>query len=197
MSGKRTKTDPETWVERYADSLFGYACFRVQDPGLAEELVQETFAAALVARDNFKGDSSEKTWFFAILKNKIIDHLRRKYRDKLQSLDTLPEHLAGEFFDEGGEWLSKPAKWRENPQHHFEQREFLAVLQHCLTMLPARQSDAFSLRELDEVGPKEICKVLGITTTNYWVLLHRARLVIRSCLEKDWFDNKGTGGAGI
>lgn len=82
----------------YADSLFSYAYFRVQDKGLAEELVQETFVAALAAREEFKGESSEKTWFVAILKNKIMDQLRRKYREKLQSLESIPEYVAGDFF---------------------------------------------------------------------------------------------------
>jgi RNA polymerase sigma-70 factor (TIGR02943 family) len=181
--------DPNVWVENYADSLFSYAYFRVQDKALAEELVQETFVAALLARETFKGNSSEKTWFFAILKNKIIDQLRRKYREKLQSLEATPEHGSNDFFNERGEWQVKPGKWRENPPQNFEQREFLEVVQQCLTGLSAKQSDAFRLREFDDVGSDEICKVLGISATNYWVLLHRARLVIRKCLEENWFGN--------
>jgi RNA polymerase sigma-70 factor (TIGR02943 family) len=189
MVNNNSQLDPNSWVDHYADALFSYAYFRVQDKILAEELVQETFVAALVAREKFKGNSSEKTWFFAILKNKIIDQLRRKYREKLQSLETTPEHVGGDFFNERGEWLVKPEKWRENPQQNFEQREFLAVLQQCLTGLSAKQSDAFTLREFDDIDSDEICKVLGISPTNYWVLLHRARLVIRKCLEEKWFGN--------
>jgi RNA polymerase sigma-70 factor (TIGR02943 family) len=189
MATNNSQLDPNVWVDHYADALFSYAYFRVQDKTLAEELVQETFVAALVAREKFKGNSSEKTWFFAILKNKIIDQLRRKYREKLQSLETTPEHACGDFFNERGDWLVKPGKWQENPQQNFEQREFLAVLQQCLTGLSAKQSDAFTLREFDDIDSDEICKVLGISPTNYWVLLHRARLVIRKCLEEKWFGN--------
>jgi RNA polymerase sigma-70 factor (TIGR02943 family) len=189
MVNNNSQLDPNSWVDHYADALFSYAYFRVQDKILAEELVQETFVAALVAREKFKGNSSEKTWFFAILKNKIIDQLRRKYREKLQSLETTPGHVNGDFFNERGEWRVKPGKWQENPQQNFEQREFLAVLQQCLTGLSAKQSDAFTLREFDDIDSDEICKVLGISPTNYWVLLHRARLVIRKCLEENWFGN--------
>ena len=196
MATNNSQLDPDTWVDNYADSLFSYAFFRVQDRSLAEELVQETFVAALVAREKFKGKSSEKTWFFAILKNKIIDQLRRKYREKLQSLETTPEYIVDDFFNEHGEWLVKPGKWRENPQQDFEQREFVEVLRQCLTGLSANQSDAFTLREFDDVGSEEICKVLGISSTNYWVLLHRARLVIRKCLERNWFGNSVAGGTG-
>ncbi|NOR26238.1 MAG: sigma-70 family RNA polymerase sigma factor [Desulforhopalus sp.] len=196
MVTNNSKLDPDTWVDNYADSLFSYAFFRVQNRSLAEELVQETFVAALVAKDKFKGNSSEKTWFFAILKNKIIDQLRRKYREKLQSLETTAEHVNDDFFNERGEWLEKPGKWREMPPQNFEQREFMAILRQCLTGLSANQCDAFTLREFDDVGSEEICKVLGISPTNYWVLLHRARLVIRKCLERNWFGNSVAGDTG-
>ena len=119
--------------------------------------------------------------------------MRRKYREKQQSLEITPEHVNGDFFDERGEWLVKPGKWRENPQQYFEQREFITVLQQCLTGLSAKQSDAFTLREFDDVESEEICKVLGISSTNYWVLLHRARLVIRKCLERNWFGKSLAG----
>jgi RNA polymerase sigma-70 factor (TIGR02943 family) len=188
-------TDPDHWVDNYADTLFSYALFRTQDKGVAEELVQETFVAALDARKRFKGDASEKTWLFAILKNKLIDQLRQKYRVRLQSLENIPEHIQNDFFDERGGWTHKPEKWRDNPQQNFEQMEFLAVLQECLTQLPARQGDAFRMREFDDIDSKKICKVLGVSPTNYWVILHRARLVIRRCLERNWFGSSLAGGA--
>lgn len=196
MITNNSQLDPDTWVEHYADSLFSYAYFRVQDKGLAEELVQETYVAALAARERFKGNSSEKTWFIAILKNKINDQLRRKYREKLQSLENMPEPVADNFFNERGEWLEKPGKWRESPQKNFEQREFVTVLQGCLAKLPSNQKDAFRLREFDDAESEEICKVLGVSSTNLWVLLHRARLVVRKCLERNWFGNSVAGDAG-
>lgn len=192
-----SRVDPDRWVDTYGDSLHSYAYFRLQDRALAEELVQETFVSALKTRALFRGDSSEKSWLFSILRNKIVDHLRWKYREKARPVESLPEAASEEFFDPRGDWLTKPAKWRGNPQQRYEQREFLAVVLRCLTGLSATQRDAFVLREFEDVGGDEICKVLGISPTNYWVLLHRARLVIRRCLERIWFGNSTeTGGRG-
>ncbi|MFW2367294.1 MAG: sigma-70 family RNA polymerase sigma factor [Desulforhopalus sp.] len=189
FAGDNNQVDPDRWVDTYADSLYSYALFRVRDRFKAEELVQETFTAALGARTRFRGDSSERTWFFSILKNKIVDQIRQKYRDNTRSVDILPEAPHEDFFDQRGEWLSKPQKWRDNPQQNYEQREFVGVVRKCLSRLPSNQGDAFIMREFDDISRDEICKVLHISPTNYWVLLHRARLKIRECLERNWFNN--------
>lgn len=191
---KNSQVNPDRWVDTYADSLYSYALFRTRDRFLAEELVQETFVSALGARARFRGDSSERTWFFTILKNKIVDQIRLKYREKIRPVKRFPDTPVEEFFDQRGEWLSKPQRWLENPQQNYEQREFIAVVRNCLTDLPANQSDAFLLREFDDISSDEICKVLNISPSNYWVLLHRARLVIRQCLERNWFGNSAAGG---
>lgn len=180
-------TDPEQWVDAYGDALYSYALFRMEDKSLAEELVQETFVAALGSRASFEGRSSLKTWFFSILKNKIADHLRRKYKESSNSFEEYSENYLDEFFNDQGEWLVYPGKWSEMPQQQFEQQEFFDTLRKCMVQLPQKQRDAFTLRELDENSSEDICKVLGISTTNYWVIMHRARLVIRKCLEHNWF----------
>lgn len=179
--------DPSLWVDTYGDALFSYALFRLENKPLAEELVQETFVAALSARDNFKGSSSEKTWFFSILKNKIYDHLRLKYKELQVPVDDLEGWMEDDFFDAGGAWRTKPGRWEENPQRSFEEKEFLTVLKKCVDYLPSKQGQAFLMRELDELSSEEICKVLDLSSTNYWVLMHRARLSIRKCLENRWF----------
>lgn len=184
---------PELWVDTYGDSLYSYALYRTNDTELAKELVQETFVAALTARHGFKGKSKEKTWFISILKKKIADYIRRKYRDNLQSFDDSTERATSNHFDERGNWLEKPSRWHDDPGFKVEQTEFMTVLHLCLAGLPEKQSDAFSMREIDEDDQKDICKDLGISPTNYWVLLHRARLAIRSCLGKNWFSDSVTG----
>lgn len=183
---KSQHTDPEQWVDLYADALFSYTLIRLEDKNLAEELVQETFLAALGAISSFEGRASVKTWLFSILKNKMTDHLRRKYKEASSSLEDYSEHYLDEFFTEQGEWLAYPERWQELPQRQFEQREFFQILLACLAQLSQRQRDAFTLRELDGVASEEICKVLGISATNYWVVMHRARLLLRRCLEHDW-----------
>ncbi len=184
---------PELWVDTYGDSLYSYALYRTNDTELAKELVQETFVAALTARHGFKGKSKEKTWFISILKKKIADYIRRKYRDNAQSFDESTERANSNHFDERGNWLEKPSRWHNDPGSKVEQTEFMTALHLCLAGLPEKQSDAFSMREIDDHDQEDICKVLGISPTNYWVLLHRARLAIRSCLEKNWFSDSVTG----
>ena len=182
-----TQIDPDQWVDIYGDGLYSYALYRVEDKGLAEELVQETFVAALGARANFAGKSSEKTWVYSILKNKIYDHLRRKYKETSMSAEQLETLMEEDIFDAKGGWKEIPAHWPQMPQKNFEEKEFLAVLRNCMDHLPVKQGHAFLMREMDDLDNEEICKVLEISSTNYWVLMHRARLKIRKCLENSWF----------
>ena len=187
--------DPESWVDLYGDLLYRFALSRVQDPSIAEDLVQETFLAALKSRANFQGRSSARTWLIAILKHKIVDHIRKRVRepasDKVESLsDALANDPAeGNFKDDGG-WLNRPAKWDVDPMKIYEQKEFLAILYHCLAVLPERQADAFTMRELDGLSTEEICKALNISATNSWVILYRARMWLRQCIENNWLDDK-------
>ncbi len=182
---------PETWVARYGDYLYGYALARVRNPSAAEDLVQETLLAALKAFANFRGRSALKTWLTGILKHKIIDHLRRKYREEpLQDVDAGLAQ-AQEMFDKKGAWLLKPGRWRADPQHLFEQKEFMETLFACLADIPERGAKAFIMREIDGLDTREICKLLDISATNSWVILHRARLLLRRCLEVNWFSANG------
>ena len=185
--GAHRLSDPATWVDRYGDSLFRYACFRLRDAAFAQDVVQETFLAALHARSAFGGHATEKTWLMGILKNKIIDCIRKKARevaleDQASSSDELDA-----FFDARGEWASGPAAW-DKPDQALENSEFWKILAECLDRLPARQAYAFSLCELDELSGETACKLLEITPTNLWVMLHRARLRLRQCLEDNWFN---------
>jgi RNA polymerase sigma-70 factor (ECF subfamily) len=186
-SGTRL-SQPEVWLEEHGDALYRYAYFRINDAALAEDLVQETLLAALQARDSFAGRSAERTWLTGILKNKLVDHLRKTARE--QSVDTTPgsdEDLDALFDnDTWSHWKKPPSAW-ENPSAALEQQQFWAVFSDCLGGLPARQAEAFTLCELEGLDGGEVCKVLGIATSNVWVLLHRARLHLRQCLEDNWF----------
>ncbi len=185
--------NPETWVDLYADSLFCYALLRIADKGVAEELVQETFVAALSTLGNsqFRGESAGKTWLTGILKHKISDHLRKKYRHQAQSFEDINNNEIEDSFDVKGNWRVKPGLWGMEPHKRYEQQEFMAILANCISGLGARQADAFRLRELDGEQSEEICKVLNISPTNYWVLMHRARLAMRRCIERYWpFDSQ-------
>ncbi len=186
-AGSYTPSSPDTWVEKYADILYSYALRRVSRPETAEELVQETFVSGLTSRQDFHGSATERTWLIGILRHKIMDHYRASYRHTTISPDKLDVLTEESLFDQRGNWISKPEKWRADPSHVYEQQEFMEVLNRCLEHLSSRAADAFRLREIVGADTEEICKVLAISPTNYWVLMHRARLRMRSCLEADWF----------
>jgi len=178
--------DPESWVDHYGDFLFRFALSRVKDPDLAEDLVQETFLAALRSRENFKGRSAGRTWLIAILKHKIVDYIRKKIREpSTDKIETRTDIMDSDFSD-GGKWQVRPHKWAINPGKIYEQKEFFDVLYHCLAELPGRLAEAFMLREMDGLGTAEVCKILDITATNSWVMLYRARMSLRRCLENKW-----------
>ena len=185
--------DPESWVDQYGDFLYRFSLSRTKDPSIAEDLVQETFLAALKARKNFQGRSSARTWLIAILKHKIVDHIRKQIReqtsDKVESIfSAAANDPADTSFNDEGDWRIRPSKWATDPMKLYEQKEFMDVLYHCLGGLPKRQAEAFMMREIDGFSTEEICKVLNISATNSWVILYRARMWLRQCLENNWLN---------
>jgi RNA polymerase sigma-70 factor (ECF subfamily) len=187
--------DPEHWVEKYGDILFGFAAIRVRDRAIAQDLVQETFLAAIKAREAFAGRSTERAWLFGILRNKLADHYRLQGREvPLADLTSpLPEEqdafCASGLGKDG--WIKGlgPKAW-ETPDESLVSKEFQQVLKRCLSQLPDRVAQVFFLREIDGVSSDEICKDLGVSPNNLWVMLHRARMGLRRCLEAHWFGNK-------
>lgn len=181
--------NPDVWVDRYGDTLFRFAFQRVRDAGIAEDLVQETFLAAMRAKDRFKGQSSEKTWLYGILKHKIIDHFRRKKYDRSDmNIEDFAE-ATDKFFSDNGKWRIQPTKWDVNPVEAYEQKEFIDAFYQCLSEMSQRLADAFVYREIDGLSTEEICKVLGITPSNCWVMLYRARMLLRRCIEVNWIQS--------
>ncbi len=181
-------TQPSKWVESYADSMFNYAIVRTGEREVARDLVQETFLSALESIKNFRGESSEKTWLFSILKNKVIDYYRRKGADKTaQTSSGTGEEGEDFFFDETGHWRSSllPSEWG-GVSDETREKEFLEILRRCLARLTAQCRGAFTMKYIDELESDEVCKELAISTSNYWVIIHRAKLQLRHCLEKNW-----------
>lgn len=182
-----TLSDPATWLDTHGDSLYRFALQRVRDPATAEDLVQETLLAAWRAKDKFAGKSAERTWLVAILKNKLIDHLRRTRREApLPESDVSDEVVDALFAEHNSHWVRPPAAWAK-PDDALEQAEFWKIFQACLEALPARHAQAFNLSEIDGLSTDQLCKVLEVQPSNVWVMLHRARLRLRECLELRWF----------
>jgi RNA polymerase sigma-70 factor (ECF subfamily) len=182
--------DPSEWADRYGDYLFRYAMLRLRDRAAAEDLVQETFLSALSAHDSFSGNSSESTWLVGILKHKIADHFRRQAREAPLGDNDLREHPDPSSFDGSGHWASGPTDWGGNPADLYREKKFLDQFMECLSGLSPSHANAFTLREIEGADTGEICKVLNVTETNLWVILHRARMQLRRCLETRWFNRR-------
>jgi RNA polymerase sigma-70 factor (TIGR02943 family) len=188
-------SDPARWVEMYGDYLFGYAIARLRDAARAEDAVQETFLAALKGGKTFAGRSAEKSWLVGILKNKISDYFRKAGREKTF---TDLEFYSGEehegFMPEGvfkGAWMQEvaPSEWN-SPGASLDSEAFWRAFRDCAEKLPKNVGAVFTLREVDDVASKEICAMLNISENNLWVMLHRARMALRRCLEVNWFGKK-------
>lgn len=178
--------DPEGWVDRHGDCLYRYALLRLGTPEVAADVVQETFVEALRALSTFSGRSSERTWLVGILKHRIVDHLRRSgRRDALQNGLTASAEVQSDF-DHRGRWRRPPAAWPDDPARVLETREFWDAFGRCLARVPRSLADAFLLRELDGLTSDEVQTRLGITPANLWARLHRARSLLRNCLEAGW-----------
>ncbi len=188
MHDSHSPSEPHTWLDRHGDALYRYALLRVREPATAEDLVQETLLAALRTHSRFAGESSERTWLIAILKNKIIDHFRHHAREAPLPESGDPDALVdGLFMKSSDHWLNFPTAW-QNPDTALENTRFWQVFAECMQGLPARQAQAFALTELEGLDTDNLCKALGVTASNAWVLLHRARLRLRECLDQRWFN---------
>jgi RNA polymerase sigma-70 factor (ECF subfamily) len=189
-SAKPRLSDPKTWVEEHGNYLFRYALIRVRNESTAEDLVQDTLVAAFQGQEGFSGQSSERGWLTGILKHKVLDHFRRLARERTVTPDdSMPEELEGRF-DDLGMWKhepeSGPTDWGADAVDLMQRKEFMAALKQCISKLPPRCADAFVMREMEATASDRIQEVLGVSPANFWVLLHRARMQLRRCLEQDW-----------
>jgi RNA polymerase sigma-70 factor (ECF subfamily) len=194
-SSPESLLNPERWVEEHGDAMFGFAALRVRDRAIAQDLVQETFLAAIKGKSSFGGRSSERAWLFGILRNKLTDYYRLQGREV--SLGDLEAPLPEEKNAFGAAGVGKdgwliavaPEAW-ETPEEALVSKEFHEVLRDCLSHLPTKIAQAFFLREIDGVSSDQICKDLGVSPNNVWVMLHRARMGLRRCLEVHWFGSE-------
>lgn len=192
-AGGANLSDPERWVEEHGDYLFRYALSRLRDPARAEDAVQETFLAALKGGKSFAGKSAEKSWLTGILKNKIFDHYRKASREtSFTDLDFYADEESNRFVAEGfnqGGWIHElgPLEWSSDSGDSLDKEQFWKTFRDCSSKLPKNVATVFTLREVDGVDSREICATLNISESNLWVMLHRARMALRRCLETNWF----------
>jgi RNA polymerase sigma-70 factor (ECF subfamily) len=195
----RGLSDPERWVELHGDYLFKYALMRLRDASRAEDAVQETFLAALKGGKTFAGRSAEKSWLVGILKNKICDHYRKASREtSFTDMEFYADEESDRFVPGGlskDGWIHAlgPEEW-SSPGASLDSEVFWQTFRDCSARLPKNVSAVFTLRELDGVESREICAMLNISENNLWVMLHRARMALRRCLETNWFGKQKVSG---
>ena len=178
--------DPNKWVDLHSDYMYNYTITRVSDHEIAKDLVQETFFSSLKAMKNFKGQASERTWLISILKRKIIDYYRKKNSKKGKA------EVRMSFYEDGennGKWIEEqaPSPWNNTGEAAIENSELKSALDYCIENLPKKYRMVFLLKTVENYGTEEICNELEITSSNLWVIIHRARVQLRSCLEGNWF----------
>lgn len=185
--------NPDLWNVEHRDALLRFALQRVKDYGSAEDLVQETFLSAWHGRDHFRGDCSERTWLTGILRNKVIDHYRRRARRPAvlaTDLET-PESEGSGLLS----WIDRQPDLKDHnrPGAATERHEFMTDLERAIEELPAKMGEAFRMRELQGRSTEEITRELKISKANLWVLIHRAKQTLGESLADQWADLDGFG----
>ncbi len=181
-----------SWVDAWSDKMYSWALYKTNSKETAEDLVQEAFMAAYQSFSKFEEKSSPKTWLFGILNHKIADHFRKVYRNPVvNESDRNPgagKDFLDTFFDADERWIKeqRPQPWAEDT-HLFDNPEFAKTLRACMNKLPSNWFAAINLKYLEEKKGDQICQELGIAPTNFWQILHRAKLQLRKCLEVHWF----------
>lgn len=186
---------PDDWVNNYADELFRYALGKTGNSALAEDLVQESFLSGLKSREAFRGQSSERTWLYAILKNIIANHYRKastRYEIPEGKFNTNTSTNPGDYFTSDGDWQDKavPRDWQIDPIAAVENKELATELDKCINKLSPDKKQVILLKLVEDFDTKKICKDLNLSDTNLWTLIHRAKLQLRACLEMNWMRKK-------
>jgi RNA polymerase sigma-70 factor (ECF subfamily) len=184
------KTDFENWVNEFSDDLYSWALYKTSAKETAEDLVQDTFMSAFHKIDSFKGKSHPKTWLFSILNNKIIDFYRKNAKVKKNEFKISEKtgfQLSDDLFDENDIWKDRAIDpiW-DKEEHLLDNADFNDVMATCMNNLPENWKTAITSKYFTDKKAKEICQDLGITVTNYWQIVHRAKLLLKECLETNW-----------
>jgi len=160
---------------------------RTNDRDLAEDLVQETFLAALKGAHQFRGDAAQLSWLTGILRHKIADELRQSRKRTRDVSSGAANMLSEGDFDGRGKWRIQFSNWPTDPQKQMESKEFFDAVDRCVAELPANLACAFQLKQLESQSTDEVCRRLQISAGNLSVRMHRARLLLRVCLQRNWF----------
>ncbi len=193
MDTRNPSATVKCWVELYSDKLYAWALHKCGKQEIAEDLIQDLFLIAYQSFEKFEEKSEPLTWLYGILNNRIADYFRKQVRDPVVSQSSLNPDSSGDLldtlFDESGAWRvrERPSPWADDDSHLLDNEEFKGVLQSCLEGLPEHWLATIRLKYLEGKKGEVICQELGIAPTNFWQILHRAKLQLRKCLELHWF----------
>lgn len=186
----------EHYLTNLYKDLLKFSKNQLREKSLAEDVVQECLISAMQYAKSFKGNSAFKSWVFAILKHKIADCLRKNHRyvtmtDLSENNDSF--EMADLVFSDAGAWQPNylpsvfDSSWSD-PELQVENGHFWQILTYCLEQLAGEQARVFLMKEYLELSSDEICQVVKISKENYYVLMHRARLNLQTCLSRHWFE---------
>lgn len=184
MPEQLPQLDPKSWVSEHGETLYAYALSRLKNPTAAEDVVQEALLGALKNLNLFPPGSEVGPWLMGILKKKVVDVQRQSVRMKSSSAEMDP--LLSSLFDEKGNWSQTARAADPLRLDSLERSEFMGILRQCLKGLSPNQAAVFVGRELNEQNSEDLCKELGVSATNLWVLMHRARLRLAECIRARW-----------
>ena len=179
---ENNKLDPHSWVQKFGDVFYQYAIRRLNDAQAAEDVVQETFLAAIKSSVNFRGDSLESTWLSSILRKKTIDVIRK--RERRRKVQPISDGAEVNDFSEDQVVEVIGASFSMSPSKAMSDAEFMNLVHDSLAELPKNQADVFVLRELEQLEPETICELLDISRKNLWVRLYRARVALAKIISK-------------
>ncbi|NBB79084.1 MAG: sigma-70 family RNA polymerase sigma factor [Verrucomicrobia bacterium] len=180
-------TPPEQWVDLYGDYLYGFAMSRLRNSEAAADCVQDTFLAGIKALDRFDGSRDIKFWLRGIMRNKIVDQIRKSIKENKVDIEKEDEALLESFwYKYSGIATTNPDPWQFNPRKYYDNSEFWVVFDECLAKVKDPARKAFILRVLEDQTTEEVCKAMDITPNYLWVLLHRAREQLKVHLEAKW-----------
>lgn len=182
-------------LEAMRPALVRFAILQLRNETLAEDVVQDALIAVLEKPERFAGQSSLRTYVTGIMKHKIVDALRASNRERQIETqeDQSEDDVIDALFKADGHTCQMPRQWGD-PDATLEQKDFFRVMEICLEKLPPKTARIFMMREWLELDTDEICKELGCSTSNAWVMLYRARIRLRECLDLNWFGNQPTAG---
>ncbi len=184
-------TEFTQWVNLYTYDMFARAFHKTQDKQTAEDLVQETFLSAYKSLSQFNNESAPKTWLIAILNRKIIDYYRTQAKSIVNNNQTNSfslHDIEQQFFEDNGSLKSfKTADWESNQTNDLDNPEFIKAFKKCMSKLPVQWQSSIKSKFILEKKSKDVCQELGITPSNYWQILHRAKLLLKQCLEHQWY----------